>query len=77
MNPDHEAHLRRVKRNVAARIDRKYRAGQREHGGELWKKAGLVEEALDEAVDLCVYLETLREQIENLIARLGRHERQG
>lgn len=63
---DAEQHLSRVKRRVAARIDRKYRAGQREHGGELWKKSplALIEDALDEVIDLAVYLETLRERLE-------------
>ncbi|HLI31099.1 MAG TPA: hypothetical protein VKV79_08390 [Terriglobia bacterium] len=60
-----EEHLRRIKRGIAARIDRKYRAGQHEHGGNLWEKSSLalIEEALDEVIDLAVYLETLRETL--------------
>lgn len=61
-----EEHLRRVKRRVAGRMDRKYRAGQREHGGKLSEKpaAALIEEALNEVIDLAVYLETLWEKLE-------------
>lgn len=63
---DAERHLSRVKRRVAARIDRKYRAGHREHGGKLWEKpaSALIEEALNEVIDLAVYLETLKEQLQ-------------
>lgn len=41
----------------------KYMAGQREHGGELWRKQGIIDMAIDEAVDQIIYLLTLRDQI--------------
>jgi len=65
MSPDQEAHLRRVKAHILRRIDAKYRAGQREHGGNLWKKPGVLEMLLDELVDACVYAESKLEQDEN------------
>jgi len=60
-----ERHLAQVKRRVARRISFKYRKGQAEHGGRLWEKPALalVEDVLDEAVDLIVYMETLKEQL--------------
>jgi hypothetical protein len=44
----------------------KYMDGQKEHGGDLWRKPGLVAEAYKEAVDLIVYLDTVREQHERM-----------
>lgn len=63
MNKEHEDHLRDVKYNILKDIDAKYRAGQLEHGGNLWQKTGLIDEALNEVVDLAVYLYTLKEQL--------------
>ena len=53
-------------------MDKRYRAGQREHGGHLWKKP-VLNEALAEATDLLVYLHTLRQQIEIIgaVASIG------
>jgi hypothetical protein len=62
MNQEHEAHLQRILAAVTHDIDRKYRAGQLEHGGELWKKPRMLENAIDEVLDLAVYLYTLKEQ---------------
>lgn len=56
------AHLARILQNVTADLCAKYEAGQIEHGGNLWEKPGLLEAAIEEALDLCVYLYTLREQ---------------
>lgn len=49
----------------------KYTLGQHEHGGKLWKKKGLIDMAIDEAVDQVVYLLTLRKQIEEAGVELG------
>ncbi len=64
MTPEQEAHLQEIKDFVCAQIDRKYRAGQKEHGGDLWLKAGIIDMAIEEAVDSLVYLPTLRKQME-------------
>lgn len=63
MNPEHEDHLDRIKKQALYRIDKKYRQGQAEHGGMLWLKDGLVDFAIDEAIDMVVYLLTLKEQL--------------
>jgi hypothetical protein len=66
MDPEHEAHLDTIKTQITELIDTKYRAGQKEHGGTLWQKPGLLDEAIKEVVDLAVYLLTLKEQISDL-----------
>lgn len=42
----------------------KYTAGQREHGGNVWLKRGMLREAKAEVLDLWVYLDTLEQQLE-------------
>jgi hypothetical protein len=65
MAPEHEAHLQRVLTRFTRALSQKYRAGQREHGGNLWTKRGMLDRAIEEAIDQAIYLMTLREQIEN------------
>lgn len=62
MTPDHEAHLQRLKDAITRDIDAKYRKGQAEHGGNLWRKPGMLENAIEEVLDLATYLYTLKEQ---------------
>lgn len=63
MTPEQEQHLKKIKINFTNRVDLKYRAGQKEHGGDLMHNNALViiDMAISEAVDQVVYLETLRE----------------
>lgn len=63
MTHDHEAHLQRILGAVTRDIDAKYRKGQVEHGGNLWLKPGMLDNAIEEVLDLAVYLYTLREQL--------------
>lgn len=63
MTPEHEAHLAYLKAELTADIDAKYRAGQEEHGGNIWEKPGMLEHAIEEVLDLAVYLYTLKGQI--------------
>ena len=49
----------------------KYDAGQKEHGGNLWDKKGLIDMAIDEAIDQVVYLVTLKQQIKESGVELG------
>jgi hypothetical protein len=64
------AHLARVLEDHSGLIQRKYKAGQKEHGGNCWEKPGMLAHAMDEAADLPVYLHTLAEQMTALIAKL-------
>lgn len=52
-------------------VEKKYTAGQKEHGGNLWDKKGLIDMAIDEAIDQVVYLLTLKQQIEDSGVQLG------
>ena len=61
MNEERERHLALILTASACRIDRKYRAGQAEHGGDLFRKP-LGEELIAEAVDQVIYSLTKREQ---------------
>jgi hypothetical protein len=60
MTPAQEEHLREVKEQFALAVDLKYRKGEEEHGGNLWENKHLLDEAINEAIDLFVYLITLR-----------------
>lgn len=63
MNEQQEEHLEDIKYEFTRLVDAKYRAGQKEHGGELWRKRGLINMAIEEAIDQVVYLITLRDQL--------------
>lgn len=62
MTPQQEAHLQQVKEMFSLAVDLKYRNGEKEHGGNLWEKGDLLDNAIDEAIDLFVYLITLKTQ---------------
>lgn len=65
MEPNQENHLQYLKDEFAQMVDKKYRKGQQEHGGDLFDKTpvGLIECAIEEAIDLVVYLVTARDNI--------------
>lgn len=62
MDAEHEAHAERILTKFNADLRAKYEAGQIEHGGNLWEKPGMLEHAIEEAIDMVVYLYTLKEQ---------------
>ena len=59
--PKHEAHLQRLLTWVATHVNQKYRRGQAEHGGALWKAPGLLKELHAETFDLLSYGQALEE----------------
>ena len=63
LTADQSDHLTRVLDAHDALTQRKYRDGQLEHGGDCWRKPGMLAHALEECADLPVYLWTLREQL--------------
>lgn len=63
MTNDQEKHLDDIKYNFIKDVDKKYRHGQREHGGNVWLKPGMIDNAIEEVIDLAVYLYTLRDQM--------------
>lgn len=59
-------HARDVANRAAVAIEAKYLRGQREHGGNIRVKGGMLGHAEDESRDLVVYLDVLREQLSNV-----------
>lgn len=72
MTEAQEQHLKRVLAEVSADLDAKYRAGQEHHGGNLWEKPGMLEHAIEEALDQIVYLYVLRDQRDRNLTITGR-----
>ena len=62
MSAARRAHLQRILTQFHASARAKYENGQREHGGNLWQKPGMLDQAIAEATDLVIYLLTLKEQ---------------
>jgi hypothetical protein len=65
MSPKQESHLEFIKKRFAELVDPKYRMGQHEHGGDLWRMGNekLLDCAIEEAIDQVVYLLTLKVQL--------------
>ena len=63
MTPEQEAHLSSIIAKATHDIDAKYRRGQQEHGGDLWRQPGLLKMAIEEAIDQVVYLYTLQDDL--------------
>ena len=63
-------HALAVADNLSTRLVNKYLDGQREHGGRLWRKPVLAF-AIEEIIDLPVYMLTLEEQLADVRRLLG------
>ena len=63
MSPEHEAHCERIVNQFSDDFRKKYQKGQAEHGGRIWTKPGMLDHAIEEAIDLVCYLYTLRDQL--------------
>ena len=72
MTPQQEHHLQSIKDRFELAIDAKYRAGQKEHGGNLWTKTQIIDMAIEETIDLMAYLYSLKDQIEEAKCMLGK-----
>lgn len=72
MTPAHDAHLQRVIDRLTADIRAKYEDGQEKHGGNLWEKPGMLENAYAEVLDLAVYILTAMEQRDSKRTPTGR-----
>ena len=71
MEEQHQAHLDSIIVDFSELVTKKYTAGQKEHGGNLWQKEGLIDMAIDEAIDQVVYLLTLKDQLAEAGVVLG------
>jgi hypothetical protein len=74
MSPEQEQHLKLIIGTFSKSMDAKYRKGQQEHGGDLWRKKGLIDMAIEEALDQVCYLVTLKRQLEEAGIQLGDKE---
>jgi hypothetical protein len=63
MTPDKKLHVSQCVKRVSDLQIRKYIAGQKEHGGKMWKKTGLLHASLEEIADLANYLPTVEQQL--------------
>src|SRR3990167_4934944 len=70
MTPEQEKHLQKIKDQFNELVDSKYRKGQEAHGGDLWAKSGLLDMAIEEAIDQVTYLITLKDK--GMASRDGR-----
>lgn len=57
-----KSHIISILSNFSDSAYNKYMAGQKEHGGRLWRKP-LVREVTAEAIDFVIYVSTLAEQL--------------
>ncbi len=55
-----EKHIKQIGQEFYKLMSEKYRKGAKEHGGRLWQKTNMLEEAINESIDLIVYLLTLK-----------------
>lgn len=67
MTKEQEEHLEHIQSEFIKLVNIKYRRGQDEHGGDLFRKNSLmlIDCAIDEAIDQVVYLITIRDQLIN------------
>jgi hypothetical protein len=64
MDARHYDHLEDIIDEFTELATEKYEKGQLEHGGQLWEKQGLIDMAIDEAIDQVIYLLTIKHQLE-------------
>jgi len=62
MSEEHEKHLAMILADLGRDVSKKYRKGQEEHGGALWRRP-VWKDAWDEILDLSVYMHTMRLQL--------------
>lgn len=59
-----------IKDKFNQRVDPKYRNGQKEHGGDLFRKRNMLGFSIDEVIDLCTYLFTLEGQFDAFMVQI-------
>ena len=69
MSAEHERHLSGILSDLVKDVSAKYRKGQAQHGGALWRRP-VWRDAWDEVLDLCTYVHTLKLQL-SVIADLA------
>ncbi len=70
MDEQKKIHLKNCVKRVSKLQISKYVKGQQEHKGQMWKKTGMLNAALEEVADLANYLPTVEYQIGQAIKAL-------
>jgi hypothetical protein len=71
LTAEQQEHLHALTGRFVDQVTEKYVAGQKEHGGDLWRKKGIIKMAKEEVVDMWVYLDTLEQQLKDAGIVLG------
>lgn len=74
MTEAQEQHLEDVEDRFCLRLDEKYRAGQLEHGGNVWAKPGIMRQMTNEVLDLTVYRDVMEQQLRAILTLLDKNE---
>ena len=74
MTEEQKNHIETIIAYFIAKSSDKYSRGQIEHGGNLWEKKGIIDMAIEEAIDQVIYLVTLKQQLEDSGISLGTKE---
>ena len=67
MDKQSEQHLSDIVTHLAFEIDKKYRKGKKEHGGQLWDKPGMLKMLMAELYDAPTYGFTLNQQLRQVL----------
>jgi len=69
MTHEQERHLASIKNRFSLLVDKKYRQGQTEHGGNMWEHGPLwaIDQAIEECLDQFTYLCDARDGIVELL----------
>ena len=70
MEAHKKAHVAHCVKRLSDLQNKKYVSGQKEHGGQMWKKTGLLHAALEEVADLANYLPTIELQVHKAVKLL-------
>lgn len=63
MTPEQQEHVAELVYEFGNAIREKYSRGQKEHGGNMWLKRGMLKEAKAEVIDQWTYILTIERQI--------------
>ena len=74
MYPSDEHHLQAIIASFESEVSAKYRKGVIEHGWHLYDQPGMIDNAIEEVLDLYVYLHTLRDQMKALQAKFDAYK---
>ena len=64
MTSEQDNHVIGIVQRLVSGVTDKYEAGQKEHGGNLWKKSGIIRNIHNETFDFAVYVDVLKQQLQ-------------